>query len=333
MRACEARERRQAWRFVCALLATLGIGLAALATLNGLANPFGRFDQPLRPGFNDTPSATFYASERAAQLRWLTRQAQHAGDQDLLIGTSHVLFGMETCALPRLRRLALLRLSLAEVGALAPVLAATPRPRTLSIELGMADANTVTPVPASGAPLWRELFGWEATRVSLATLWRSRYPTRREPASSGACASEVHPGQWGHEDAEVAKLIAALRSPAQLAAQQRALGQLVQALAPACARHAQRLRLFSLPVYASPAFLPALLDAQRRAAGASRRTLRDYQRLFPGCRLEFRDLATPYTRKGLESGGIDRADWLDWHHFRPALGADLLRALQADAVP
>lgn len=329
MPGSEARDGVRA--FLLGGLATLGLGALLLGSLNAWVNPFGFFDGPPRPGVNDVPPLAFQQAPRARQMRWLARRAGEIVDGDVVVGTSRVLYGLDTCDAPELHRLALVSLSLREMAALAPFLNAAPGVRGLSFELS-APGDAVE-MPAEGPGAWRQaLFGWSTTQAAVATLWSSR---REAPRRDGRCASDVHPVIWNPRmsPAERAlaseQLIASLEDDALLARQQAALGELLEAYGPACARRGQRLRLFALPAYAPPARIAALLHGQRRQAEATEATLARYRARYPGCAMSWLDLASAYSQAHGDEAGMPLEDWRDAKHFTARRGAAFVQALLA----
>ncbi|TRX75183.1 hypothetical protein [Pseudomonas mangiferae] len=318
-------------RFLLAGLAVLLPGLLALGLANAWLDPFGYFGRPLRRGLTDVPSTAFDQAPRPQQLRWLAQRARETPAAEVLVGTSRLRYGLDTCAAPGVQRIALLALSLREMTWLAPALADAPGLRSLSFELSVPGEPVASADPgASGlgdpAELRRQLFGWTATQVGLTTLWRSR-----AAAFDGRCGVDVRETDWRPDHPGKAlgsdRLIALSHDAAALVEQQRALGELLEAYGPGCASRGQRLQVFTLPAYVPRERLALLLQAQERQAEAMEAVLARYRPRYPGCTLALLDLASPYTRAYRD--GLPAEDWRDGSHFAPARGAAFLAALRA----
>ncbi len=108
------------------------------------------------------------------------------------------------------------------------------------------------------------------------------------------------------------------------------IGEILDALAPACHRFHSTIVLFTLPVLFTPAKAPELLSILDHRIRATRLAADSFASRDCGCRVVICNLDATYTQKHFAQGP-PRAQWQNVFHFKPALGQELLKTIIAAA--
>ncbi|WPB59002.1 hypothetical protein [Xylophilus sp. GOD-11R] len=314
-------DRRALRRFLlaAAIVAVPVLGLVGL--LNTLGDPFGYRGRPLAPGLNDVRSQVFYRAARPTQMHWLRSQAVQQNRQaELLVGTSRVVRGFDACAHPRRGVLALPLMSQEEIADL--VRDKLPPPdfeQTLWIEIARGPTPVTAESYGSAQPSRDDLLSWNATVTSIDNALASRFVPRKAGGAAGCAVVPLHTDNVRNDSVGLLRAVEA--DPLGLPSYR----DLLMRIAPACGpkRH---IVLVVLPAYVAPeSWDEALSVMQRYDRKMSEETERMRDR-YPGCRFEFRDLATRYLERGAEAQQADvRAGyWADGVHFSPELGEAVL---------
>ena len=311
------------WPFLQGLMLSVLVGAGCVAFLNWWQSPFAAFHPFLPPISQRQPGAVLEA-DREMQMRWLLQQAQSASAHTLLIGSSQMLIGMDTCASPSVGRLGLFFLTDAEIVKLLHVI--LPRlaaPTTFVIQEGLVTPEAPPSTNGRLRRLWRDLLSQETTQASLMNLYMSLVPGR-PPCAALEYSLNVPNAK---SPAVIHKLLSDLGTHL---APPSALSDVLHAVEPSCARFHHTVVIVKLPVMFTPAEEPELMAMEARQRQVAHDALAAFNSRGTGCKVLFRDFATPYTQANA-AHGADPADWYDPLHFKPELGQKLLHALLATA--
>ena len=182
-------------------------------------------------------------------MRWLVHEGQRATGDTLLLGTSQVLYGVDTCAYPHMQRLALYALSLGETTQFLQTAGPQLRtPMTLLIQQNLGASLQYSPNARYGQkPTWRDLLDRPTTQVSVANLVASL-----EGASRPACAAVAYDLAPGPLEFSPEHTRAALERQSMDPADPAPLSNLLSALKPICPRVHPTVVLFTAPTYFTP---------------------------------------------------------------------------------
>ena len=297
--------------------------MCAVAFLNWWQNPFYVFE-PRLPHISERPPGAILGADRERQMIWLMRQGEHTNADTLLIGSSQFLLGVDTCAHPKIKRLALFFLTDEEIARL--LTATVPKlhaQTTFLISRGLAAPKSSPPSMGRLHARWRDLLGQQATSTSLLNLISSIAPGPRP------CA--VVTGPHTEPDALSPEVIRkTLEVSSQRIASPSALAAIFAAIEPQCSRLHHRIVIIHMPILFSPSDVPLLLSLTQQQAAIAHDTVETFNKRQTGCTASFEDLATEYTLEN-QQNGPDKNDWTDSLHFKPELGKKLLSKILAGA--
>ena len=307
--------------FVIAAVLVFVLSLCALMLLNWIENPFGAFQVPIKPHINDRQSVAFYTADRDQQMRWLVHASRLATSRTLVLGTSQLLYGMDTCAYPDMQRLTLYALQMHEVAQLLALDGPTLRaPLTLLIQDTLGERySQVTRTPEDDkTPKWKDLLDSQATQVSLLNLGASL------SADRPSCAA-IPFNLPGRIDLSPEHTRAVMQEQSKHLADPTGLNEVLAAMMPICHRLHPRVVIFTLPIYFNAEAAPGLHQFFEQNALSSRRAIEMFNQQTDECSVTFIDLATSYTEKHPE--GVSQQDWFDQIHFKPSVGNQLLETI------
>lgn len=297
--------------------------MCAIAFLNWWQNPFYAFE-PRLPHISERPPGAILGADRDRQMIWLMREGKHTDADTLLIGSSQFLLGVDTCAHPNMKRLALFFLTDDEIASL--LTATVPDlhgQTTFLISRGLVAPKSSPPSMGRLHARWRDLLGQQATSTSLLNLVRSIAP------GPPPCAVVMKPHT--EPDALSPEIIReTLEVASQHIAPPSALAAIFAAIEPQCGQLHHRIVIIHMPVLFSTGDVPLLLSLTQQQAAVARDIVEAFNRRNTGCTASFEDLATEYTLDNRQNGP-DKTDWMDSLHFTPDLGEKLLTQILAGA--
>lgn len=315
--------RTGARRFLLGASLAFLIGFCSVAFLNWWQNPFYAFRQ-LLPHISERPPGAILGADRERQMRWLIREGNQVSAGTLLIGSSQMLIGMDTCSYPQTKRLALFFLTDDEIARLLRADVPTLKQRTTFVIGRGISAEATAPPPLTRLhALWRDLFGQQATHTSLLNLYQSIVPGPR-PCAVVDYSTHVPDALSPETIDKTLRLVNEHLAPAS------ALQGIFNAIEPSCRGLHHDIVLVHLPIMFSPHDVPALLLLEQQQSRLAQDSVDAFNHRNTGCSARFRDLATPYTMAN-QISGPDHDHWFDTLHFKPDLGRTFLRTILAPA--
>lgn len=314
----------------------LSVGLVLLGgwcSLNVAVDPTGEFGQSGRHAFNRLPPpAVIAAGEAGNNPAFFTRAIREHRGETFLIGASRTWRGFDTCSRPDILRVAGSAWGIRELAVVEQRILTSRRTRvTLLIEVGVPTTERPTITDPVQAALSTALSP-RTTLFSLQTVGHSLAGSERFPAGYPACEALAAPAaDWTQAERSLRYSMGMFdTSSAALEQGRRNLEAMAGQADAVCRRMGVRHRLvfFSLP--AMPDGAPTS-DAAVRA-----NTVRIGQQFAHrpstpgGCDIRHVDLSR--TPPGGEALWRDRNHWSDYTHFRPALGAIALDALDREVA-
>jgi len=289
-----------------------------IAGLNLAMDPYGTWGTPVMP----VVSSTFFTAPRDRQLAWLRNRLKASPEPTWLLGSSRVLAGFDTCAVPEVQRVGLLSLNLSELQVvLGDVLPHATSPKRVLMEWAL---GTSEPLPPERQSLHRELLTLDTTRVSVAKF-AFLAASRLGYGPSRTCEAHTSAAEFA-----LAGLEALISTQYSVAAEigpnvRVAWARTFQRL---CATHQHEFVFFIGPMYASVETAREVRDLVERHAELGRSLVSELSVGAPRCQFAFIDLATPYIDTYAGRGQEPPAeDWQDVRHFRGPVGHQALREL------
>lgn len=254
---------------------------------------------------------------RPAQMELIQSLIRDDPRQILLLGTSQVGQGVETCDTPQIGRYWSNGIDGAEMAGLVQAAFAGEVPgRTVIVDF----AGTV------GHRFWREaelplqIFGYDlplARRMAMTTLaWHG-------PQSDRLCQSNLNPATPGFEGEGARNWVEFMRGLWNDRDFTGDLHTFVDAVEGACARSGGDLRLVWFPHFQDTDSAATMGPIYTQGSAAMEAVLA--ARAPSDCTITFVNIAQRWHDLALAGEPSPRAGWIDYNHFRPRLGAAFLQ--------
>ncbi len=308
-----------------------GLALVAYGLFNILVDPTGQFGQAGRYPFNRAlPAQTVAYGEANGDPSFYGRALRDSDATTILIGTSRTLQGFDVCARPDMLRIARPGYAIEHLARLEHMaLRNRSRPITLLIEVGMPQ----TPRPASSG-VNRKIFAALSPHEALQAAGIVRASLAGEgvsPAYTPCRPTGSSHHNWAEAGERLRLGLTVLNaSPSSLADGRARLMKIADDADRICMATGVRHRLifFSLPVSSPGSPVPALNRLMERNTGRISEAFSRRRAPAGGCDIQYRNhVATPPGSATGQAAWRDRAEWLDYTHFSPRLGAIALDSL------
>ncbi len=248
-------------------------------------------------------------SDRDGTVQRLSRYLRESDPQTVILGTSHIVQGLNTCVLPGVGKAGMELMNLNEAAAIIdPLFSSSRAASTLIVDLGILGQEENPPVPNLSS---RIMWAYDLSHIKRLMLGRSApLCDARSGRTSAADRSD--------EELRINREKLAKRFSVQ--DQVADMDLFLKALTPMCRRKQMTVALVTLPLLETQAVPPEIQRAEQVYRDGIGQAV---QEADIACDLIWMSFLTSDAPE-LAEQNTDPTLWFDVNHFQPDYGAQLL---------